>query len=92
MNKKRLMKFLRTSKALPEVDNVVYAEKAFVINQVMNHVLFSELSESEAIKLLTLVHKYVHNEIGLSFKDNNIIVEFFDEKEETVDDVLASSL
>ena len=92
MNKKRLMKFLRTSKALSEEDNVVYAEKAFVINQVMNHVLFSELSESEALKLLTLVHKYVHNKIGLSFKDNNIIVEFFDEEKETIDDVLASSL
>ena len=62
MNKKRLMKFLRTSKAMSEEDNVVYA------------------------------HKYVHNEIGLSFKDNNIIVEVFDEEEETVDDVLASSL
>ena len=86
------MKFLRTSKVLPQVDNVIFAEKAFVINQVMNHVLVAQLSETEAIKLLTLVHKYVHNEIGLSFKDNNIIVEFFDEEEETVDDVLASSL
>jgi hypothetical protein len=92
MNKKTLMKFLRTSKVLPQVDNVIFAEKAFVINQVMNHVLVAQLSETEAIKLLTLVHKYVHNEIGLSFKDNNIIVEFFDEEEETVDDVLASSL
>ena len=92
MNKQRLMKFLRTSKALSEIENVVYAEKAFVINQVMNHVLFSELTEAEALKLLTLVHKFIHNEIGLSFKDNNIIVEVFDEEEETVDDVLASSL
>ena len=92
MNKQRLMKFLRTSKVLPQVDNVIFAEKAFVINQVMNHVLVAQLSETEAIKLLTLVHKYVHNEIGLSFKDNNIIVEFFDEEKETIDDVLASSL
>ena len=36
MNKQRLMKFLRTSKALSEIENVVYAEKAFVINKTLN--------------------------------------------------------
>jgi hypothetical protein len=92
MNKKTLMKFLHSSKVLSKEDNVVYAEKAFVINQVMNYVLVSKLSETEIIKVLTLVHKYVHNEIALSFKDNNLTVEFFDEEEEAVDDVLASSL
>tara|TARA_R110000782_G_scaffold195033_1_gene284600 strand:- start:1307 stop:1585 length:279 start_codon:yes stop_codon:yes gene_type:complete len=92
MNKKTLMTFLQASKVLVKVDNIVYAEKAFVINQVMKHVLVSKLSETETIKLLTLVHKYVQNELALSFKNNNLIVEFFDEEEKTVDDVLASSL
>jgi|TARA_R110000824_G_scaffold291152_2_gene479668 hypothetical protein len=92
MNKKTLMKFLRTSKVLSKVDNVVYAEKAFVINQVMNYVLVSKLSETEVIKVLTLVNKYVHNELTLSFKNNNLAVEFFDEEKEIDDDILASSL
>ena len=85
------MKFLRTTKAVAEVDNVVYAKKAFVINQVMRHLSKEELPEDQLIKVLTLVNKYVNDEIILFFQDDSIIVEFTDEKEDP-NDVLANSL
>ena len=92
MNKKTLMKFLRTAKALTEDDNIVYAEKAFVINQVMQHLAAKKLPDDQLIKVLALVNKYINNEVTLFFRDDNIIVEFMDEEEEITDDVLANSL
>tara|TARA_R110001583_G_scaffold53210_4_gene164377 strand:- start:436 stop:711 length:276 start_codon:yes stop_codon:yes gene_type:complete len=91
MNKKTLMKFLRTTEALTEKDNIVYAEKAFVINQVMQHIAEKNLADNQLIKVLALVNKYINNEVTLFFRDDNIIVEFMDE-EEITDDVLANSL
>tara|TARA_R110002020_G_scaffold58247_2_gene159693 strand:- start:300 stop:575 length:276 start_codon:yes stop_codon:yes gene_type:complete len=91
MNKKTLMRFLRQTNALSQEDNVYYAEKAFIINQVMNFVISNKLTEEKLIKILTLVNKYVNNEIVLSFQDGKIIMEFIDEEEEN-DDILANSL
>ena len=92
MNKKTLMKFLRSTKAVAEVDNIVYAEKAFVINQIMRFLGKKKLPEDQFIKVLALVNKYVNDEITLFFQDDNIIVEFLDEEEEIANDVLANSL
>ena len=57
----------------------------------MRHLSKEELPEDQLIKVLTLVNKYVNDEIILFFQDDSIIVEFTDEKEDP-NDVLANSL
>ena len=91
MKKISLMNFLRETNSLRVEDNVVFAEKAFIINQVMNTISDKEIPEESIVKLLTLVNKYVKNEVNISFNDGKLTVEFNHGKEESEDDLLASS-
>ena len=85
------MNFLRETNSLRVDENVVFAEKAFIINQVMNTISDKEIPEESIVKLLTLVNKYVKNEVNISFNDGKLTVEFNHGKEESEDDLLASS-
>tara|TARA_A100001515_G_scaffold136049_1_gene127418 strand:+ start:1429 stop:1710 length:282 start_codon:yes stop_codon:yes gene_type:complete len=91
MKKISLMNFLRETNSLRVDENVVFAEKAFIINQVMNTISDKEIPEESIVKLLTLVNKYVKNEVNISFNDGKLTVEFNHGKEESEDDLLASS-
>ena len=91
MKKISLMNFLRETNSLRVEDNVVFAEKAFIINQVMNTISDKEIPEESIVKLLTLVNKYVKNEVNISFINGKLTVEFNHGKEESEDDLLASS-
>ena len=93
MENKSLIKFLHEPGAVEKVGNVYEAEKAFMIKRVMNVLRDNKtLSQREQIKILTLVNKYVNNELSIFFQGDSLMVEFIDEKEENEDDVLASSI
>ena len=91
MKKISLMNFLRETNSLRVDENVVIAEKAIIINQVMHTISDKEIPEESIVKLLTLVNKYVKNEVNISFNDGKLTVEFNHGKEESEDDLLASS-
>ena len=57
-----------------------------------NNDLAAQKFLKEQIKILTLVNKYVNNELSIFFQGDSLMVEFIDEKEENEDDVLASSI
>ena len=92
MKKISLMNFLRETNSLRVDENVVFAEKAFIINQVMNTISDKEIPEESIVKLLTLVNKYVKNEVNIHFQNGKLTVEFNNGKEESKDDLLASSV
>ena len=91
MKKQSLMNFLCETNSLHAEGNVVFAEKAFVVNRVMNTIREKDLPEESIVKLLTLVNKYVKNEVNIHFQDGKLTVEFNNGKEESKDDLLASS-
>ena len=75
-----------------EVDGNLYqAEKAFVVNRLMTMMKKGNLSENEQIKILTLINKYVNNELSIFFQGNSLMVELNNE-EEDANDVLAGSV
>lgn len=91
MNKKTLLKFLRETEALVVDENLYVAEKAFVINQIMNHIQEKKPKQEDIIKLLTLVNKYVRNELLLYFEKGKLTVELINEEEDK-HDILASTI
>ena len=92
MENKSLIKFLHESGAVEKVGNVYQAEKAFMVKRVMSVLRDKSLSQREQIKILTLINRYVNNELSIFFQGDNLVVEFTDEKEENEDDVLAGSV
>ena len=92
MENKSLIKFLHESGAVEKVGNVYQAEKAFMVKRVMSALRDKSLSQREQIKILTLVNRYVNNELSIFFQGDNLVVEFRNEKEENEDDVLAGSV
>ena len=71
--------------------NLYQAEKAFVVNRLMGMIKAGKLSENEQIKILTLINKYVNNELSIFFQGDSLTVELNNE-EENDNDVLAGSV
>lgn len=89
MKRKTLLNFLRETKASSVEENLYLAHKAFVINQIINHIQEKKLPENDIIKLLTLINKYVKNEMLLYFENGKLTVELINEENDY--DLLAST-
>jgi len=92
MKKKSFIKFLHETNAVEVDGNLYQAEKAFVVNRLMTMMKEGNLSENEQIKILTLINKYVNNELSIFFQGNSLMVELNNEEEEDANDVLAGSV
>jgi hypothetical protein len=75
---------LKDKRCLYDEDNILYCEKLFIVNSIMNQVYDKvakgEMSVSEMKKYLRYVNKYLDGELSLFWKDNNLMVSNNNEK------------
>lgn len=78
---KKIIRNLFTKYAIIQ-DNVVYAEKLFIINTVINYIFKDE--DYRTIKKTTLLHygelinKFIKNEVDIYWEDDKLFVEELD--------------
>lgn len=89
MNLKDPKKILRDlfEKHADKIDNVVYAEKMFIINTIINYLFkdknYWELDKHKIIEYGELINKYLIDEVDIFWKDGTLMVGYKEDVDNT---------
>ena len=81
MNLKDPKKIIRNlfDKHAKKKDNVVFAEKLFIINSVINYIFkdkyYTEIDKVKLIEYGEIINRYLRDEVDIYWKDDTLMVE-----------------
>jgi hypothetical protein len=62
-----------------KMDNVVYAEKLFIINTIVNYLFrdkhYTEIDKKELMEYGEVINKFLKNEVDIFWKDGKLMVQ-----------------